>query len=394
MRGTVRCVRRSAVLLRFGRRFWMEAAIAALALCVIGEIVISSAGRRHPLMIVLSLFFVAPLLLRRRFALPAILTVYLAIAVAAALYPNAMQDVISPLFAGLLAAVVVGSMPELRLALFGGALTLALITVIYFRDPSASPSDFLFLLFFFGAAWLAGLALSARSQQATELRARAERAERDREEQAARAVEEERARIARELHDVVAHSVSVMVVQAGGVRRLLDPDQDRQREALLAIEHTGRAALTEMRRMLGVLRTGEVQTRPLTPQPSLEHLDRLLEQVRAAGLPVELEVEGLPVPLAAGIDLSAYRIVQEGLTNTLKHAGSGATAHVIVRYFPEQIELEVSNSGVAADNGDSGHGLVGMRERVALYGGTLAAGPGDNGGYVVRARLPVEGVSH
>jgi signal transduction histidine kinase len=177
------------------------------------------------------------------------------------------------------------------------------------------------------------------------------------------------------------------------VRRLLDPDQDRQREALLAIEHTGRAALTEMRRMLGVLRTGEPQEGPLTPQPGLEHLDRLVEQVRQAGLAVELDVEGSPVPLAAGVDLSAYRIVQEGLTNTLKHAGPGASAHVTVRYRPDQIELEVSNGGLAADNGDAGHGLVGMRERVALYGGTLSAGPGDNGGYVVRACLPAEGAS-
>jgi signal transduction histidine kinase len=386
-------VRRPDELLRYGRRHWIEIAIAALAVCVTAEILISPVSRRHPLIAVLSLFFVAPILLRSRFPLPSILTVYAAIATAGALYPNALQDVISPLFAGLLAAVVVGAMPERRLALFGGALTLALITVIYFRDPSASPSDFLFLLFFFGAAWLAGLALSTRSQQALELRERAERAERDREEQARRAVEEERARIARELHDVVAHSVSVMVVQAGGVRRLLDSDQDRQREALLAIEQTGRGALTEMRRMLGVLRTGEPQTGPLTPQPGLEHLDRLVEQVRAAGLEVDLEVEGRPVPLAAGIDLSAYRIVQEGLTNTLKHAGPGASARVLVRYLPEQIELRVSNSGLAADNGDGGHGLVGMRERVALYGGTLAVGPCADGGYVVCARLPVEGVS-
>jgi signal transduction histidine kinase len=371
----------------------MEGAIAALAVCVTAEIIISPSSRKHPLMVLLSLFFVAPILLRKRFPLPSILTVYFALALAAAVYPNALQDVVSPLFAGLLAAVVVGSMPEVGFALFGGALTLALVTVIYFRDPSASVSDFLFLLFFFGAAWLAGLALSMRSQQAVELRERAERAERDREEQARRAVEEERARIARELHDVVAHSVSVMVVQAGGVRRLLDADQDRQREALLAIEATGRAALSEMRRMLGVLKSGELETGPLTPQPGLEHLDRLLQQVRAAGLPVDLDVEGPPVPLSAGIDLSAYRIVQEGLTNTLKHAGADASAHVTVRYLPDQIELEVANSGLAAANGDSGHGLVGMRERVALYGGTLTAGPSENGGYVLRARLPVEGAT-
>ena len=358
-----------------------------------GEILLSPSGRDHPLLPVLSLFFVAPMLFRRRFPLVAILLVYISLALAASLYPLALQNVTSPLFAGLLAAGLVGAMPEERLSLFGGALTFALVTVIYFRDPTASPSDFFFLFFFFGAAWLAGMALSSRSQQAVELRLRAERAEREREAEARRAVEEERARIARELHDVVAHSVSVMVVQAGGVRRLLDPDQDRQREALLAIEHTGRAALTEMRRMLGVLRTEEPQPGPLTPQPGLEHLERLLEQMRQAGLTVELEVEGSPVPLAAGIDLSAYRIVQEGLTNTLKHAGADATARVLVRYSPEQLELVVSNDGITPANGDAGPGLVGMRERVALYGGTLDAGPGENGGFSIRARLPVEGVS-
>jgi signal transduction histidine kinase len=388
----VTLVSRPAVLVRHWRRYWVEAAIAAMAVITTTEALASSWGRKHALLPVLSLFFVAPLLLRRRFPLPSIFAVYASLALAAGLYPTALQNINSPFFAVVLATVIVGATPERRVAYFGAAITFALVSIIYYRDPSASPSDFFFLLFFFGAAWLAGLALASRSQQTDELRARIERAERDREAESQRAVEEERARIARELHDVVAHSVSVMVVQAGGVRRLLDPDQDRQREALLAIEHTGRAALTEMRRMLGVLRSDELQPGPLTPQPGLEYLDRLLEQMREAGLPVELEVEGDPVPLTAGVDLSAYRIVQEGLTNTLKHAGPGATARVVVRYLPEQLELEVSNDGQAPANGD-GHGLVGMRERVALYGGTLEAGPGKNGGYSVRARLPVEGVS-
>ncbi len=380
------------MLARYGRRYWVQGAIAAMAVITTAEVLASSWGRKHTLLPVLSLFFVAPLLFRRRFPLAAVAAVYLSLGLAAALYPTALQHINSPFFAVLLATVIVGAAPERRVAYFGGAITFALVSIIYYRDPASSPSDFFFLLFFFGAAWLAGLALASRSQQTDELRARVERAERDREEEARRAVDEERARIARELHDVVAHSVSVMVVQAGGVRRLLDPDQDRQREALLAIEHTGRAALTEMRRMLGVLRSDEPQTGPLTPQPGLEYLDRLLEQMRESGLPVELEVEGQQVPLSAGVDLSAYRIVQEGLTNTLKHAGPGATARVVIRYLPEQLELEVSNDGEVPANGD-GHGLVGMRERVALYGGTLEAGPGKNGGYSVRARLPVEGGS-
>jgi signal transduction histidine kinase len=204
-------------------------------------------------------------------------------------------------------------------------------------------------------------------------------------------VEAERARIARELHDVVAHHVSVMTVQAGAVRRLLTPDQERQREALLSVEETGRKALTEMRRLLGVLKeNGGDQRAPLAPQPGMATLDTLLGQVREAGLPVEMRTEGRPVELPPGIDLSAYRIVQEALTNALKYAGP-ARAWVVVRYGDGDLELEIANDGgtdaMEADGG--GRGLVGMRERVAVYGGELESGPRPGGGFAVRARLPI-----
>ncbi len=234
-------------------------------------------------------------------------------------------------------------------------------------------------------SWLTRIRPHARERRAGLAAAEAER-----QAAAARAAADQRARIARELHDVVAHSVSVMVVQASGVRRLLSEDQEREREALLSVERIGRDALAEMRRMLGVMRTGEEQPMSLAPQPSLQHLDRLVAQLEEAGLPVTLRVEGTRPDLPPGIDLSAYRIVQEGLTNALRH-GDGAHAEVVVRYGDTAVEVEIADDGPGANNDElDGQGLAGMRERVALYGGTIAAGPREGGGFVLRALLPVE----
>jgi signal transduction histidine kinase len=204
---------------------------------------------------------------------------------------------------------------------------------------------------------------------------------------AERAVAEERARIARELHDVIAHSVSVMTVQAGAVRRLLRPEQDRERLALEAIESTGREALTEMRRLVGLLRRqGSVPD--FSPQPSMRAVDVLVGTIHEAGLPVDLTVEGEPTELAPGVDLAAYRVIQEALTNALKYAGP-ARAWVTVRWREAELELEIANDGRSEAGGDgSGHGLVGLRERVALVGGSIDSGPRDGGGFVVTARLP------
>jgi signal transduction histidine kinase len=221
------------------------------------------------------------------------------------------------------------------------------------------------------------------------LGARTAELELEREAHARAVVAGERARIARELHDVVAHSISVMGVQAGAVRRLLDPKQVEQREALLSVEGTGRRALAEMRRMLGILRRSDDELAH-APPPSMAGVDDLVQQVAEAGVQVELQVEGNPVPLGPGVDVSAYRILQEALTNTLKHAGP-ARAKVVVRYLNGALELEVVDDGRAAtQNGGAGHGLIGMRERVALYGGELHTGPEHGGGYAVRARFPLE----
>jgi signal transduction histidine kinase len=217
---------------------------------------------------------------------------------------------------------------------------------------------------------------------------RAQLAERERDLAAREAVVEERARIARELHDAIAHNVSMMVVQAGAERRVLDGDAGSTREVLQTIEGVGRNALTEMRRLVGMLRSDSAD--PLAPQPRLDDLPTLVTQVREAGLPVELHVDGEPRELPVGIELSAYRIVQEALTNAIKHAGE-AHATVRVRYGPDSLELEIVDDGPGApapvDSG--GHGLAGMRERVALYGGSLDAGRRPTGGFAVRVLLPI-----
>jgi signal transduction histidine kinase len=241
--------------------------------------------------------------------------------------------------------------------------------------------------------WVVGTAARTKRSYTTALEERAVLLERERQDEGRRAVAEERSRLARELHDVVAHHVSVMVVQAGAARRVLD-HPDLAREALVSIEATGSQALAEMRNLLGVLRSDDRAADALEPQPGLGQLRTLLASVREVGLPVELRVEGEARTLPAGVDLSAYRIVQEALTNTLKHARA-ARAQVLLRYVDGGLEVHVSDDGRSgadhqADRNGSpkGHGLIGMRERVAMFGGELRAGPRPGGGFSVTARLP------
>lgn len=240
-------------------------------------------------------------------------------------------------------------------------------------------------------AWVLGDSMRYRRAYYTNLEERAARLERERDAQARIAAVAERARIARELHDVIAHNVSVMVVQADGASYALASDPVRAREALAAISATGRQALGEMRRLLGVLRREEGgTTQARAPQPGIGELGELLDQARTAGLPVSFTVEGVPQPLPGGTALAAYRIVQESLTNTRKHAGPVASASVVLRYSPDTLVLTISDDGrgAAAPDG-AGHGLTGMRERVALYGGSVAAGPRPAGGFEVVATLPL-----
>jgi signal transduction histidine kinase len=260
------------------------------------------------------------------------------------------------------------------------ALTMATGILVLVNDPdSVGFGSFLFFGLLFGTPWLVGRAI--RQRRMREARLEREKAE------AEAAIADERARIARELHDVVAHAISVIVLQARGGRKLLDEEPDETRRALDEIERTSSQALGEMRRLLGLLRETNDEL-ALAPHPTLARLDDLVTRVRDAGLPVELAVEGEPTELSPGVDLSAYRIVQEALTNALKHAGP-ATARVTVRYDDSGLELEISDTGVGgANGGGTGQGLAGIRERVAVFGGDVEAGEQPEGGYLVRARLP------
>jgi signal transduction histidine kinase len=345
----------------------------------------------HWVVALLALAAVLPLAFYRQAPLVGPVVAFTVLAVAATIDGTLVDKELGFLFTFLAAMWLVGLYNE-PFSAFSG-LFVGLVAVWYaltrFPAQDRQAGSYVFLTLFGCGAWFAGFAIGYRSRQTQVLRERAKRLEHERAVEASRAVVEERARIARELHDVIAHSVSVMVVQTAGVRRLLAPTQEREREALETVEQTGRQALADMRRLLGVLRRAE--DRPeLAPQPGLSGIRELLDQVRSAGLPVDLEVQGEPRELPAGIDLAAFRIVQEALTNTLTHAGP-AQAHVRVRYDQGELELSVTNDGTSEANGDEGgYGLVGMRERVALYGGKLEAGPVD-GGYRVSARLPLEG---
>jgi signal transduction histidine kinase len=238
-------------------------------------------------------------------------------------------------------------------------------------------------------AWVLGDSMRYRRAYLTSLEDRAARLERERDAQAQIAAAAERARIARELHDVIAHNVSVMVVQADGASYALRSEPDRTAQALAAISQTGRQALAEMRRLLGILRSDDQQA-DLAPVPGLDQLRELLDQARRAGMSVSFTLEGAARPLPEGAELAAYRVVQESLTNTRKHGGLAAAAAVTLRYEPDALLLQVTDDGLgAAAAGDGpGHGLTGMRERIEMYGGTVQAGPLPGGGYQVTARLP------
>jgi signal transduction histidine kinase len=244
------------------------------------------------------------------------------------------------------------------------------------------------------AAWLLGHFAHNYRAYAARLEERTAELERAREELARRAVTEERLRLARELHDVVAHAMSVIAVQSGVGAHVADTQPEEVGKALAAIEATSRDALTELRRLLGVLRQDGEPQASLTPVPGLADLEGLLAEVAKAGLGVRLRVEGRPAPLPAGVDLSAYRIIQEALTNVVKHAGP-ATAQVTICYRDQEVTVEVTDDGrgVGAVAGDgrkgTGHGLIGMAERVAAFGGDLEVGPRPGGGFRVAARLPV-----
>jgi signal transduction histidine kinase len=357
-------------------------------------------GYREPGLnsVALALLLNVPLLWRRRAPLTVLTVIFVATVVAdvtAVTYGHGIGMVV--------ALYTVASACERRRAIPAFvAVTLgvlALLTAGALWAPQPITADLFFVnLLIIGFTWALGDNLRTRRAYTAELEDRAARLERQREADTQAAAADERARIARELHDVVAHHVSVMAVQAGAARRVAATQPERAREAIESIEGTARLALTELRRLLGVLRrgdgaAGQETAAVLAPQPGLDELEALAEQTRVAGLRVDLVIEGQPRPLPAAVDLSAYRIVQEALTNTLKHARA-VKARVRVRYGPRELELTVVDDGRGivdqAELAGGGHGLVGMRERVALFGGELEVGPRPGGGLRVAARLPFE----
>jgi signal transduction histidine kinase len=294
----------------------------------------------------------------------------------------------------LLLTYTVGAWCSTRRGLVGVGVVSVVVVLLGLGDsPGLDAVGVVAVILQFAAVWAIGVALRSR-RAATDARVREadERAEAERQ-SAARVLAEERLRIAQELHDVVAHSMSVIAVQAGVGAHVLDERPDQARAALEAISATSRGTLTELRRLLGVLRDSD-GARSHAPAPGLSDLPHLVDEVRTAGVPAALHVEGHPGAVHAGVELSAYRIVQEALTNVIKHAGHPTRVDVNVRYAPYGLSVEVVDDGRGAAqvrNGDSegsGHGLIGMRERVDVWGGELTVGPAPGGGYRVRAQLP------
>jgi signal transduction histidine kinase len=388
-----------------------------LALCLLaaGANVFASFSLRSPEapsqagLIVLSLVLAGMVVLRRRHpsAAFAIAFTIAVVQVALAAEPSsrsALAAAFQPVSADLAIFVLLYTLAAYRprrISLYGLAACLAGIAFAVVRWPYSrgveSPQHMLLIGLVLGvptvSAWVLGDSMAYRRAHNAWLEERARRAEAERDTRARIAVAAERARIAREMHDVIAHHVSVIVVQADGASYAFDRDPARARQAIDAISRTGRQALNETRRLLGVLRDGE-ETAGLAPQPGLPQVGELLAEARLAGLPVSLTIEGPPRPLDGGRELAAYRIVQEALTNTRKHGGLGADAAVLLRYADDELLVRVTDTGRAPtdadgpDHGNTGHGITGMRERVQLYGGTLRTGPLPGGGYEVTATLP------
>ena len=251
------------------------------------------------------------------------------------------------------------------------------------------PSDLAATLVFLAGPWAVGTMLRQRTTRTAEALARADRAELEQRQRSAEAAAAERTRIARELHDIVSHSLSVVTIQTQAVRRRLGPEHAREADDLAGVEATARDALAEMRRLFGMLR-GNGDGAALAPQPGLAEADRLVDAARSAELSVQLRTEGAPYPLPPGVDLAAYRILQEGLTNALRHAGA-TRVDLLVRYAPTELEVRVEDDGRGGDTGFGGHGLVGVRERVALYDGRVSAQTSETGGFRLKATLPTGG---
>jgi signal transduction histidine kinase len=392
---TVQYVHRMSRVWPLARKYALDVLISLLVIAAMIELVVrrdSADAPRTTLWVDLPAIavMVLPLFARRRFPFAAPASYWLLAAALSFVDGRLVAFMTSVFVIGMAASFLLGNLRDALQARTGLAVVLGGAAIVVYNLPDHSTSELVFIPLLFGICWLAGFALRERAEQAEAAEERAAQAEREREAAARIAVAEERARIARELHDIVAHAVSVMVLQVGAVRHKLPDALSDDREALQDVERAGRTALAEMRRLLAAMRP-DGDDAELTPQPGLERLDALVEEVGRAGLPVRLHVDGEPYPLPQAIDLSAYRIVQEGLTNALKHAHAG-NADVTVRYLPGELQLEVRDDGDGSSTNDGrGHGLVGIRERAKIYGGEMTAGTANGGGFVLSTRLPLSG---
>jgi signal transduction histidine kinase len=377
------------------RTYWLDLLIALLAIVAMLDVVLGRGSSGAP---TTTLWFclpalailVLPLFARRWFPFAGPAAYWLLAAGISFVDPLLIPYPESLFLLGLAAAFLLGNLRDVRRAGLGLAIVVGAAATLIYNIPGHSVDQLVLIPVDFAVSWVAGVAVRARGEQAEVAQTRATQAERGREENARRAVFEERVRIARELHDVVAHHVSMMGVQAGAARVVIDRDRIKAKESLTAIEASSRQAVGELHRLLGFLRQAGDQD-DLAPRPGLSQLPRLAAIMTDSDLAVEVSIEGEERSLPPTIDVSAYRIVQEALTNTLKHSAA-SRADVRVRYWPGELEVEIIDDGRGATalSGTSpgGLGLIGMRERAALHGGQLTAGPVSGGGFAVRVKLP------
>ncbi|MDX6409423.1 MAG: hypothetical protein QOE13_2494 [Gaiellaceae bacterium] len=374
------------------RKYWFDLLLGVLAITAMLEVVV---GRNSPDAPHVTMWFalpaiailVLPTFARRRWPFAPAAHWPLAAGISFVDW-RLIPFAISIFVVGLAVAFLLGNLRSPVQSGLGLALAVGGSATVVYEIPGHTVAMLVFIPLEFAVGWIAGFALRERAEQAEAAEVRATLAEQERDASARIAVAEERVRIARELHDIVAHAVSMMVLQVGAVRHKLPDALADDRDALRSVERSGRTALAEMRGLLGAMRR-DGEEAELLPQPGLDRLDSLVTELGRAGLPVELHVDGEPFPLPRGIDLSAYRIVQEGLTNALKHARA-SRANVTVRYDPDELQIEVRDNGKGNSRSDGlGHGLVGIRERVKIYGGEMTAGTANGSGFILSTRLPL-----
>jgi signal transduction histidine kinase len=372
------------------RRFALDIVIVIVAVESTVEVAFWHRTEYHPRPVWFAapaiLLVVVPLLIRRRFPFCAPAAVWLVAAAASFADGRLVVTPVSAIIAAMIAAFLLGSLCDSLQGRLGLAIVVCGAAVVVGNQPGHVRGALIFTPLMFAIMWAAGFAQRERAGHVAAAERRAVHAEHEREAAAAAATAEERARIARELHDTIAHAVSVMVLQVGAVRHQLPDSHQEHKKALHDVERAGRTALTDMRHLLDTMRDNNEGVE-LAPQPGLDRLGGLLDEVGRAGLPVRLNVAGDRFPLPGSVDISAYRIVQEGLTNALKHANA-TQAEVSLRYAPDELSIEVRDNGRGAAHGNGGgHGLVGIRERVRLYDGEMTTSTPSGGGFLLRTRL-------